>query len=175
MCGLSLPFFFFFFQIGSRFGQFCFNLRLDIMQKQIGFCYFILLACYFTLITGNSHKRLKFLFNLLFFVVVVVFFEGFLNVFLLLLLLLLFFLFLRKCAPSSSFHVILYDNQRRNKAALVRTGFKCPRCNPKKSIASECYNCTFCMAGTYSNEETCVPCPAGNYHLSAIKKTNDCN
>ena len=71
------------------------------------------------------------------------------------------FFFLSECAPSGSFYVVFNDEEISDRHGLLRSGFKCTRC--KKSIGYKCFNCTFCMAGTHSNEITCVPCPAGNF------------
>ncbi|KAJ7360247.1 hypothetical protein OS493_016876 [Desmophyllum pertusum] len=67
-----------------------------------------------------------------------------------------------ECAPSASFHVTLYDDQISYKEDLQYSGFICTRCHPGDH---KCYNCTFCMSGTYSDrDENCLNCPAGGFY-----------
>lgn len=77
----------------------------------------------------------------------------------------MFFLFLRECAPSASFHTPLYDDQIDYADGLFDSGFICTACGTIPTPHDRCYDCSFCMTGTYSNrarEASCLKCPAGN-------------
>ena len=76
------------------------------------------------------------------------------------------FSFLSECAPSSSFYVVLYEDQVEDRHGLYRSGFKLINCNPKTKLSPRCMNFTFCMTGTHSDGiGECIPCPAGNFNI----------
>ena len=73
------------------------------------------------------------------------------------------FFFLRECAPSASYHVLIYDVESGFATALPNSGFICNKCRTIVGPHFNCLNCSFCMAGTKSNrQDSCLKCPAGN-------------
>ena len=80
-----------------------------------------------------------------------------------------FFFFVSECAPSASFHVLLYDDQIDYSDGLLGSGFVCNECRIIVRPHFRCTNCSFCMSGTYSNlDASCLNCPAGNLRSSPI-------
>ena len=67
------------------------------------------------------------------------------------------------CAPSLSFYVVLYESTHSDRQSLFRSGFTCTVCNSEKTLGFKCWNCSFCVAGTYGDADgNCLLCPAGN-------------
>ena len=76
-------------------------------------------------------------------------------------------LILSECAPSTSLHVILDNNQYGFISGFIRSGFVCHNCVTSKRflhIYIGCKNCSLCPAGTYiyNDENHCLECFAGN-------------
>ena len=67
------------------------------------------------------------------------------------------------CAPSTSFHILLIDEEVYHRGAFIRTGFECQRgSDTDVSWGEKFFNCSPCTAGFYNGDESCVACPAGN-------------
>ena len=62
------------------------------------------------------------------------------------------------CAPSTSFHILLIEDEISHRSGFMRTGFECQR----QAGAVNFFNCTPCTAGFYNGDGSCVACPAGN-------------
>ena len=76
-------------------------------------------------------------------------------------------LILSECAPSTSLHVILDNDQYRFSSGFIRSGFVCHKCVTSKRflrIYTGYKNCSLCPAGTYiyNDENHCLECFAGN-------------
>ncbi|KAL9989472.1 hypothetical protein ACROYT_G004028 [Oculina patagonica] len=70
-----------------------------------------------------------------------------------------------ECAPSASYHVLLYDDQYEFLDGLLGSGFICNGCRTIVEPYFRCSNCSFCMTGTYSNlESSCLKCHAGGFY-----------
>ncbi len=74
------------------------------------------------------------------------------------------FEFFSKCAPSTSFYMPITTDSRTIKS-LQSAGFSCSGCHESLIRGTfNCYNCTFCATGFYSDRTgSCVSCPAGIY------------
>ena len=84
-------------------------------------------------------------------------------------------LILSECAPSTSLHVILDNDQYGFRSGFIRSGFLCHDCvtSKRQIIHIGCKNCSLCPAGTYiyNDENHCLECFAGseNDHLFHCK------
>ena len=68
-----------------------------------------------------------------------------------------------ECAPSTSFHIQLTNEEVSHMDGFIRTGFECHRGADKDSfISPKFYNCSLCTAGFYNKHGFCLVCHAGN-------------
>ncbi|XP_078362624.1 uncharacterized protein LOC144646519 [Oculina patagonica] len=71
-----------------------------------------------------------------------------------------------ECAPSASYHVVIYDDLTDHLEGFIGSGFICQKCQIPPGH-SKCRNCSFCMTGTYSTYNpytSCLQCPAGGFY-----------
>ncbi|XP_078360657.1 uncharacterized protein LOC144644653 [Oculina patagonica] len=82
-----------------------------------------------------------------------------------------------ECAPSASYHVLIYDDQTSFLEGFIGSGFICNACQTTVWPHFKCKNCSFCMTGTYSTynpyshlhsysklSASCLQCPAGGFY-----------
>lgn len=73
-----------------------------------------------------------------------------------------------ECAPSTSLHVILDNDQYGFRSGFIRSGFVCHNCvtSKRRIIHIGCKNCSLCPAGTYiyNDENHCLECFAGGFY-----------
>ncbi|XP_078357502.1 uncharacterized protein LOC144642416 [Oculina patagonica] len=82
-----------------------------------------------------------------------------------------------ECAPSASYHVLIYDDQTAFLEGFIGSGFICDACQTTVWPHFKCRNCSFCMTGTYGTynpyskhrsysklNASCLQCPAGGFY-----------